>query len=103
MTAPDHESHHENTPRFPDISITDEASLDTLPEILARSSNQMTNGQNEDMPSEWLTGKKLIAVSIAFGIADIMVALDSSILGTIRLPTLHFSLPKNSLTITLLL
>ncbi|KAF7892066.1 hypothetical protein EAF00_008368 [Botryotinia globosa] len=84
MTTPDYESHHENTPRFPDISIADGASLDTPPEIVAHNSNHMTNGQNEDVPSEWLTGKKLIAVSIAFGIADMMVALDS----TTALPTI---------------
>ncbi|KAF7889458.1 uncharacterized protein EAF01_010951 [Botrytis porri] len=42
----------------------------------------MTNGQNEDEFGEWLTSNKLIAISIAFGIANIMVALDSSILAT---------------------
>ncbi|TGO33309.1 hypothetical protein BHYA_0253g00060 [Botrytis hyacinthi] len=87
MATPDHESHHENTPRFPDVGITDRASLDTPPEGVAHNSNHMTNGQNEDVPGEWLTGNKLIAVSIAFGIANIMVALDSSVLAT-ALPTI---------------
>ncbi|TGO46470.1 hypothetical protein BOTNAR_0586g00030 [Botryotinia narcissicola] len=103
MTTPNHESHHETTPRFPDVSITDGASLYAPPEIVAHNSNHMADGQNEDVPSEWLTGNDLIAVSIAFGIADMMVALESSILGIIRLSTLHFSLPENNLTIMLLL
>ncbi|KAF7891471.1 uncharacterized protein EAF02_001796 [Botrytis sinoallii] len=82
MTTPDHESHHEVASRSVDVSTTDRASLGTPPEVVAHDSNHITNGQNEDVPSEWLTGNKLIAVSIAFGIADIMVALDSSILAT---------------------
>ncbi|KAF5869172.1 putative mfs toxin efflux pump protein [Botrytis fragariae] len=87
MTTPDHESHHEVAPRSADVSTTDEASFDAPLEVVAHNSNHSTNEQNVDVPSEWLTGNKLIAVSIAFGIADIMVALDSSILAT-ALPTI---------------
>ncbi|TGO48098.1 hypothetical protein BCON_0251g00060 [Botryotinia convoluta] len=87
MATPDHESHHEVAPRFADVSTTDEASLDTPPEVVAHNSNHSTIEPNGDVPSEWLTGTKLVAVSIAFGIADIMVALDSSILAT-ALPTI---------------
>ncbi|KAF7917148.1 uncharacterized protein EAE98_010253 [Botrytis deweyae] len=72
MPTPDHESHHEVASRSVDVSTTDGASLDTPPEVVAHNSNHITNGQNEDVPSEWLTATALPTISSEFkAVSDI--------------------------------
>lgn len=73
------------------MSVSPDAPLDVKPavtEIIPQAVNNESNDPNFDVDNaanadEWLSGFKLHAVAASFLIANIMAALDSSILGKI--------------------